>query len=179
MGRVRRVAAAPVDVTRFLSYRILALSNTLGRWAAREYPARFGLTLPQWRVLSVIATRGTPTAQEIGETLSIDKAWVSRTLAGLARRGIVRSRPDPLDRRRALVGLTARGRALAFRVSRASLDRQRRLVDGLPAGALAHFESTLRELQSRADAMLDRQRGAGAGDTPAATTRAPRPKPTS
>jgi hypothetical protein len=64
-------------------------------------------------------------------------------------------------------------------VSRASLDRQRRLVDGLPAGALAHFESTLRELQSRADAMLERQRGTGAGDAPAATTRAPRPKPTS
>ena len=69
MARARRVAAAPVDVTRFLSYRILALSNTLGRWAAREYPARFGLTLPQWRILSVIATRGAPTAQEIGETV--------------------------------------------------------------------------------------------------------------
>ncbi|MFO1282715.1 MAG: MarR family transcriptional regulator [Burkholderiales bacterium] len=179
MARARRVAAAPVDVTRFLSYRILALSNTLGRWAAREYPARFGLTLPQWRILSVIATRGAPTAQEIGETLSIDKAWVSRTLAALARRGIVRTRSDPRDRRRMFVGLTARGRALANRVSRASLERQRELVAGLPAGALARFESTLRDLQSRADAMLDRQSGAAAGNAPAVATRAPRSKPTS
>lgn len=174
VGRRRR-AVAPVDITGFLSYRVLMLSNTLGRWAAREYPMRFGLTLPEWRVLSVLAIRGTSTAHAIGDALSIDKAWVSRTLAALARRGLLRTNRDPSDRRRRLIGLTGHGRALCARVSRASVERQRRLVADLSPRALARFEATLAALQTRAEAMLDEQQRAAARRPRGATARAVRP----
>jgi DNA-binding MarR family transcriptional regulator len=157
MGPKAQSPAVCVDVTQLLSYRILTLSNTLGLWAAREYPERFGITLPEWRVLSVIAVRGTLTAKEIVESLSTDKAWVSRILSGLEDRKLVQIRPGTLDRRSKRVELTRSGQALCVSLSDASAERQARLTAQLQASDLEQFAAVLQELQSRAERMLEEQ----------------------
>ncbi len=166
MAKRKSGDAELVDITGFLSHRILVLSSTLGRWASREYASRFGVTLPEWRVLSVVAAHDTLTAQELAEILAMDKAIVSRTLAVLVDRKWVVVKVDPDDRRRRPASLTAAGRALCLRISQASKDRQQRLVRGLPAAKLREFNDLLAELQSRAEAMLGEQGGDGRGSGP-------------
>jgi len=144
----------PPDITSTLSYRVLLLSNTLARWAAREYPRRFGVSLPEWRVLSIVAARSPVAVNAIADAISVDKAWVSRTLRRLARGGYTRPRQDPRDERRVLIEITGKGRAKAEDMLRASQDRQRRLVAGLAPADLRRFLEVLRWLQTRADAML-------------------------
>src|SRR5438105_13039149 len=85
------------DVTAMVRYRVLLLSSTLGRWAAREYPRRFGVSLPEWRVLSIVAARSSVAVSAIADAISVDKAWISRTLRRLGRAGYVRARQDPGD----------------------------------------------------------------------------------
>jgi DNA-binding MarR family transcriptional regulator len=153
------LARHPPDITATLSYRVLLLSNTLARWAAREYPRRFGVSLPEWRVLSIVAARSPVAVNAIAEAISVDKAWVSRTLRRLGRAGFTRARQDPGDERRVFIEITAKGRAKAERMLRASQARQRSLVTDLRPADLARFLGTLAHLQSRAEAML-------AADTP-------------
>src|SRR5262245_31132101 len=142
------------DITSTLSYRVLLLSNTLARWAAREYPRRFGVSLPEWRVLSIVAARSPVAVNAIADAVSVDKAWVSRTLRRLARGGYIRPRQDPRDERRVLIEITLKGRAKAEEMLRASQNRQRRLVAGLRSADLGRFLKMLASLQARAEAML-------------------------
>ena len=53
---------------------------------------------------------GPPTAKALAETLALDTGYMSRLLAGLARRGLVSAEADAADRRRHVLRLTAAGR---------------------------------------------------------------------
>lgn len=146
-----------VDVTALLSYRLLVLSNTLGRWAAREYPRRFNLTLPEWRIISVLGARGPISPIEVSNLIAVDRAWISRTVPRLAERGLLQVQDDPGDRRRTLLLLTANGAHLHRTISQVSLERQRRLTQALGEKEAADFDRTLAKLQRKAEVMLEEQ----------------------
>ena len=44
----------PLDLAGFLPYRLSVLANTLSRELAELYATRFGITIPQWRILAVL-----------------------------------------------------------------------------------------------------------------------------
>ena len=80
----------PKSATDLLTYRLLRLSNTLGLYSNRRYRAELDVTLPEWRVLSIIALLETTSARDISRALATDKAWVGLTVQKLERRGFVR-----------------------------------------------------------------------------------------
>lgn len=147
-----------VDITSLLSYRILLLSSTLARWASREYLKRFELKLPEWRILSIVGARGPVSVNEVAETLSIDKAWISRTVPKLVKMGYLKTRADAVDRRRTILEATKHGVTLHEEMSRVSLARQQRLVRPLKVAERVEFERLLRVLQKEAESLLREQR---------------------
>lgn len=68
-----------------------------------------GVTLAQGHALVELAS-GARTAGELAEALNLDKSTVSRTVAGLLRRGWIRAGGGGADRRKKPLALTARGR---------------------------------------------------------------------
>ena len=48
-------ASAVLDLEHFLPYRLSVLSNTVSTALAGAYARRFGLSIPQWRVIAVLA----------------------------------------------------------------------------------------------------------------------------
>ena len=147
-----------IDITSLLSYRILLLSSTLARWASREYLQRFKLKLPEWRILSIVGARGPVSVNEVAETLSIDKAWISRTVPKLVEMGYLKTRIDAVDRRRTILETTKRGTALHEEMTGVSMARQERLVRPLSREELAEFERLLKVLQNEAELLLRQQR---------------------
>jgi len=95
-----------------LSHRVLVLSNTLARAAARHYSRRFGVRLAEWRVIDALHAGRGITANQISQWLHTDKAWVGRSVERLIAGGYVRRRPDPEHGRRLL--LTSRDLATAI-----------------------------------------------------------------
>jgi len=108
----------------------------------RVYTSRLGLlnahldkspfTLSEARVLYELAHQTNPTAADIGRTLGLDRAQLSRTLKRFANRGLIEADKQPLRGRRRLLSLTKAGRA-AF----SALDSNTRaaigaLLDDLP-----------------------------------------------
>lgn len=126
----------------FLPYRLNVIAEAVSRALAREYGARHGINVAQWRVLATLGQYHTMTARDIGAHSRMHKTKVSRAIAALAERGLVTRRASNGDRREALVSLSARGLAVyrdlvpvARRFEAAILaglsDEQRRRLDSL------------------------------------------------
>src|SRR3954468_20236757 len=68
-------------------------------------------SLAEVRVLFELAHRERPTATELGRELGLDAGYLSRLLAGLVRRKLVKRITSAEDARQAHLELTATGRA--------------------------------------------------------------------
>jgi DNA-binding MarR family transcriptional regulator/GNAT superfamily N-acetyltransferase len=87
-----------------------------------------GMPLGPARLLFEIGT-APAAAQVLRERLGLDSGYLSRLLRRLERDGLIRVVPDPGDRRRRLVSLTAAGEERWKELERRSDDQARRLTD--------------------------------------------------
>ncbi|MGH8250652.1 MAG: MarR family winged helix-turn-helix transcriptional regulator [Steroidobacteraceae bacterium] len=138
-----------LDLDRFLPYRLSVLSNTVSAALAGAYARRFGLSIPQWRVIAVLARTPGLSAAGVAERAAMDKVAVSRAVAGLTRSRRVRRVLAENDRRRSVLSLTARGQAVYRRIVPLALAYERRLLAGMSADELAQFQLLLGRLQRR------------------------------
>jgi DNA-binding MarR family transcriptional regulator len=108
--------APALSLDRFLPYRLSVLANTVSSALAGAYALRFGLTIPQWRVIAVLARTPGLAAADVVERTAMDKVAVSRAVAGLARTGRLRRATAAGDRRRSVLSLTERGWSVYRRI---------------------------------------------------------------
>jgi DNA-binding MarR family transcriptional regulator len=145
----------PASITDLLSTRLLRLSNTLALYSGRRYLQQFGVTLPEWRVMSIVASRDGTTARDISRELATDKAWIGLSVKRLARRGYLTRSPDEQDTRRVLLSLTKQGKQMHDAIMSVARQRQRRLRAALPEGVADMLSASLDQLQAEADRMLE------------------------
>lgn len=149
-----------------VSHRVLVLSNTLALAASRHYAGRFGVRLPEWRVIDALHAGRGISANRISQWLRTDKAWVKRSVDRLVAAGHVRRRPDPTDGRRFLLNLTAKGERAYAAIAAAARRRNENLLAALSSAERRALENLLGKLQTRAAAMLaDPDRGFGTAKT--------------
>jgi DNA-binding MarR family transcriptional regulator len=147
-----------------LSHRVLVLSNTLARAAARYYLRRFGIRLAEWRVIDALHAGRGISANQISQWLQTDKAWVGRSVERLIAAGYVRRRADPKHGRRLLLTLTAKGERAFSAIAAAAQRRHDNVLKVLTAEERRVLEGVLGKLQTRAEEMLgEPELGFGAG----------------
>lgn len=106
-------AGSGLAVHDFLTTMFSQTSNGLRRAITLPYAGRHGLTLSEWRVLSVLAVPGEMPFTELVDQAATDKAQVSRTLQLLSGRGLVRTEALGASRRHGMsCHMTEAGRAL-------------------------------------------------------------------
>ena len=100
---------ARLDLDRFLPYRLSVLSNRVSSAIARQYSDRFGLSIPEWRVMAVLG--GTPglSARDVAERTAMDKVQVCRAVESLMRARRVARSADATDGRIMRLALTPKG----------------------------------------------------------------------
>lgn len=72
------------------------------------------LTPTQWAALVTLRSQGPMSQNQLGRLTFMDPATTQGVIVRLAERGLVGRTPDPHDRRRTTVRLTARGEALVL-----------------------------------------------------------------
>lgn len=132
----------------FIPYRLSVTSNLVSDSIARTYEALFGLTIPEWRLIAVIAETGGITQQAIGRATRMDKVTVSRAAIALVDRGLLDRRGNPEDRRSHLLDLTGAGRDLYKVVAPKALDLESRIFSQFPPEDVARFTDMLRRVEA-------------------------------
>ncbi|MBR0852714.1 MarR family transcriptional regulator [Bradyrhizobium diazoefficiens] len=126
------VEAGPtLDLDRYVPAFITFIANKLSNSASAFYQRQFGVNVTEWRIMALLAIEPGIPAARICHVIGFDKGPVSRTLAGLEKRGLVSIRTDPNDGRTHSISLTARGRATHDKVIVAAFERERRLLSCL------------------------------------------------
>ncbi len=146
-------ADASFALERFLPYRLSVLTNTVSGAIARLYGARFGLTIPEWRVLAVLGRFAPLSAGELAGRTAMDKVRVSRAVAKLLRRGLVDRARDGADRRRAKLALAAAGRKIHDAIVPMARAKEAALLAGLSRAERAQLDRLLDRLTARAAAL--------------------------
>lgn len=108
--------SAPIQLEAFLPYRLNQLSTEISHTLARTYSERFGLSIPEWRVLATLGQFGMITAREIGLHSRMHKTTISRAVAALEARKLLSRKANKQDMREAFLMLTEAGRAMYFEI---------------------------------------------------------------
>jgi DNA-binding MarR family transcriptional regulator len=114
-----------------LTFQLVRLYAALNRQSNRLLKEAGGLTIPEWRIVSLLGAHGEMNGRLIGNAAKLDAGLLSRTLRGLELRGIVKCVRKAEDRRSVWAQLTARGNKLAQIVRPVMLARHRRLLAAL------------------------------------------------
>lgn len=140
-----------IDLERFLPYRLSVLSNTVSSAIAGAYARRFGLTIPEWRIIAVLGRYPGLAAREVAEKTAMDKVAVSRAVTRLRSAGLVHHRLAARDRRRSILDLSGRGKTLLGEVAPLAMAYEARLLDGFSNDERRQLERALQRLLLKAE----------------------------
>lgn len=140
-------SARMLDLERFLPYRLSVLSNRISADIAMLYQARHGLSIPQWRVIAVLWRRPGLSATEVAQRTAMDKVAVSRAVSSLLDESRIERGTDGDDRRRSVLRLTAKGRAIYEDVAPRALAYERRLLESLRGDERQALDSLLARIE--------------------------------
>ncbi|KYF64350.1 MULTISPECIES: MarR family winged helix-turn-helix transcriptional regulator [Sorangium] len=79
---------------------------------SKRMEAKMGVTGPQRLVIRIVGRYPGISAGQLAEIMQLHPSTLTGVLKRLQERGVIERRADPKDGRRALLGLTARGREL-------------------------------------------------------------------
>ena len=132
-----------------LILQIAQLANLQLRTSARFYQARYGLSMPEIRVLYIAGFLQPVSGQDIAESAATDKGLVSRAVTELEAKGHVQRSKDPLDSRRTVIKLTASGMSLFRSIVVSKDERYAYVVATMSDAEIDTLSELLKELQAR------------------------------
>ncbi len=137
----------------FMPYRLAVLATLVSDSFSTTYSDRFGLTIPQWRVMAAIGHAPGSSASKICTYANLDKVQVSRAVAELVQRGLVRRDVDEADRRNMMLTFTARGWHIYENIVPVARDYEKRLLEGFSEDERAQLDRLITKLAERAAAL--------------------------
>ena len=144
-----RPARPRLRLEAFLPYRLNVTAQRVAEGLAHVCSERFGVTIPEWRVMAVLGELNEVTAKDVGHLSRMHKAKVSRAVVSLEEHGLIVRRANEVDRREAFLMLTARGRAIYEGLIPMALAFQHSLVDGIAPEDLEAVDRVLRHIMAR------------------------------
>jgi DNA-binding MarR family transcriptional regulator len=141
-----------VTTTDDLADAMVNASRALVAIAARSLSAApSDVTLPQYRVLVVLATRGPQRPSDLAAELNVAGSSVTRMCDRLVRKRLVRRKAHRDDRRELHVEITDAGRAIVDSVTAARRRDIRRLLARVSESKRAQLLQMLQTLADAAD----------------------------
>jgi len=133
----------------FLPHRLNVLSSLVSHALTRVYGRRYGIGIPEWRVLVTLGEYGVMTGKAIGGHTHMHKTKVSRAVAQLELRKLVTRRVNRQDLREAFLSLTPAGRAVYEEAAPIALEFTNRLSEVVAPSDRAAFDRAVRQLTER------------------------------
>ena len=134
-------------LTNFTPFRLNRLATAVNDDLSGVYKQRFGLEIPEWRVIATVGPAWSCTAQHIADTTRMHKTRVSRAISHLVKRDLIERASNADDRREMELRLTKAGRAMYTELVPLALERERALLACFNEEELRAFTDGLDRLE--------------------------------
>jgi len=149
------LASAPLKLEEFLPYRLNVVASLTSQALSRIYAERYGIGVPEWRVLVTLGQYGMMTGKAIGAHSHMHKTKVSRAVAFLEKRKLLTRRTNRADLRESFLSLTPNGLAIYHDLAPIALDFTRRLAEVIDPADRAAFDRAVDRLTERSAALAE------------------------
>ena len=140
---------APVlRLEEFLPHRLNVLSSLVSQALTRVY-GRYGIGIPEWRVLVTLGENGVLTGKVVGAQTHMHKTKVSRAVAQLEERKFLTRRANRADLRESFLSLTPAGRAVYEELAPSALAFMDRLAEVVAIADRPAFDRAMKQLTKR------------------------------
>jgi DNA-binding MarR family transcriptional regulator len=151
---------AKLDLFGFVPFRLNRLAAEVSAALSSEYQERYGLDIPEWRVLATLGFRDEAcSAQYISHCTRTHKSTISRAVTALMSRQLVERVENQDDRREFALRMTRKGKALYQQLIPRLLRREQEILSCLSvrereefARMLGKIENSLALVQTSAEA---------------------------
>ena len=150
--------SAGLKLDAYLPYRLSVASNAVSELISRAYQDRFGLSVPQWRLICVLAEDGALTQGQIVARTVMDKVTVSRAAQGLLKRHLVSRTAHHADGRSHTLALSSQGERLYAEIAPLALSYEQALIAGLTSDEVDGLKRLLSRLQQSATSLAEADR---------------------
>ena len=129
-----------------LTARVLELSRLVDRGIVKAV-SPYDLTSLEFSILKICLEAGSErTATQLVQAIPVDGARISRLVAGLVDKGLLRRRRRRSDRRVVMLSLTESGRALAARAIRSVQRYEASLLEGVGDAEASVFRAVISKI---------------------------------
>jgi DNA-binding MarR family transcriptional regulator len=140
---------APLRLDNFLPYQLNVAASLISQALSRLYAQRYGIGVPEWRVLVTLGEFQSMTGKAIGAHSHMHKTKVSRAVALLEKRKWLVRRVNRSDLREAFLSLTPEGRAIYEDLAPGAAEFARHIVDAIDPADRPAFERALQQIIRR------------------------------
>jgi DNA-binding MarR family transcriptional regulator len=141
-----------LDLFKFVPFRLNRLAAEVSSALSLEYQARYGLDIPEWRVLATLGFRNDAcSAQYIAHCTRTHKSTISRAVAMLMRQQLVERVENEDDRREFRLRLTRNGKALYEELIPRLLRKEQEILSCLSAQERKDFAALLGKIEKSLD----------------------------
>ena len=139
---------ATLDLFKFVPFRLNRLAAEVSAALSSEYRERYGLDIPEWRVLATLGFRNEAcSAQYISHCTRTHKSTISRAVTALMKRQLVERVENADDRREFQLRMTAKGKALYQQLIPRLLRREQVILSCLSAQERKDFAKLLGKIE--------------------------------
>ena len=143
---------ARLDLFEFVPFRLNRLAAEVSSALSVEYAARYGLDIPEWRVLATLGFRHDAcSAQYIAQCTRTHKSTISRAVTSLMKRQIVERVENEDDRREFRLRLTRKGATLYEELIPRLLRKEQEILSCLSAQERRDFARLLGKIEQSLD----------------------------
>ena len=141
-----------LDLFRFVPFRLNRLAAEVSAALSSEYQARYGLDIPEWRVLATLGFRNDAcSAQYIAHCTRTHKSTISRAVTALLGRQLVERVENEDDRREYALRMTRKGKALYEELIPRLKRREREILSCLSVQEQKQFALLLGKIEQSLD----------------------------
>jgi DNA-binding MarR family transcriptional regulator len=150
-----------LDLFRFVPFRLNRLAAEVSAALAGEYRQRYGLDIPEWRVLATLGFRDDAcSAQYIAHCTRTHKSTISRAVTALMTRQLVERVENEDDRREFALRMTRKGKALYEQLIPRLKRKEQEILSCLSAQERKDFALMLGKIEKSLD-LVQTSREAG------------------
>ena len=144
--------SARLDLFEFVPFRLNRLAAEVSSALSVEYATRYGLDIPEWRVLATLGFRHDAcSAQYIAHCTRTHKSTISRAVTSLMKRQIVERVENEDDRREFRLRLTRKGATLYEELIPRLLRKEQEILSCLSAQERRDFARLLGKIEQSLD----------------------------